>query len=86
MNRGCDDVIFEARVRRHDMKLLSEYYIDHIPGYVRLYVESFNVFPSYGIVKCLIMFVDDIGDELSTTTAHNTIGNIYSALSITQRQ
>ena len=63
MNRGCDDVIFEAIVRRHVVKLLSEYYIDNIPGYGRLDVEALNVFPEDGTVQYVIMFVDDIGDE-----------------------
>ena len=32
------------------------------------------------------MFVDDIGDESSTTTAHNPIINTDSTISIPQRQ
>ena len=32
------------------------------------------------------MFVDDIGDESSTTNAHNTIGNTYLTVSIPQIQ
>ena len=32
------------------------------------------------------MFVDDIGDESSTTTAHNTIGKIDLTVSITHSQ
>ena len=45
------------------MKLLSEYYINNIPGYGRSDVEALNVFPEDGTVQYVIMFVDDIGDE-----------------------
>ena len=62
VKRGCDDVIFEVRVIRHVVKLLSEYYINNIPGYGRLDVEALNVFPEDGTVQYLIRFVDDIGD------------------------
>ena len=86
VKRGCDDVIVEARVRRHIVKNLSEYYIDNIPGYGRLDVEAFNIFLEDGIVQDLIMFVDEIGYESSTTTAHNPIGNTDSTVSIPQRQ
>ena len=86
MKRGCDAVIVEARVCRNVVKLLPEYYMDNIPGYGRLYAEALNVFSEYGIVKYLIMFVDDIGDESSTTNEHNTIGNTYSTVSIPQIQ
>ena len=63
LKRGYDDVIVEARVRRHFLKLLSDYCIDNIPSYDRLHIEALNVFPEDGIVKYLIMFVDEIGDE-----------------------
>ena len=87
MKRGCDDVIDEAIFHRHVVKLLSEYYIDNIPRYGRLDVESLDVFPEYGIIKYLIMFIDDIGDESSTTTtALNPIGNEYPIVSILQNQ
>ena len=75
VKRGCDDVIDEAIFHRHVVKLLSEYYIDNI-----------NALSSYGIIQDFIMFVDDIGDESSTTTAHNPIGNTDSTFSIPQRQ
>ena len=38
------------------------------------------------IVQDFIMFVDDIGDESPTTTAHNPIGNIDLTVSITNHQ
>ena len=45
VKQGCDDVIVESRVSRYVVKLLSEYYIDNIPGSVRLDVEELNIFP-----------------------------------------
>ena len=80
VKRGCDDVTVEARVRHNVVKLSSEYYIDNIPGYGRLYVEALNVLIEYGIVKDLIVFVDGIGDKFST------IVNKYLTVSIPHRQ
>ena len=86
VKQGCDDVTVEARVRHNVVKLLSEYYIDNIPGYGRLYVEALNVLIEYGIVQDLIVFVDGIGDKFSTTTAKNTIVNTDLTVSIPHRQ
>ena len=82
----CDGIIVEARVRHNAVKRLSEYYIDNIPGYGRLDVEALHVLTEDGIVQDFIMFVDEIGDESPTTTAHNPIGNTDSIVSIPQRQ
>ena len=86
LKQGYSDVIFEERARHHVVKNLSEYYIDNFSGYGRLDVESLNIFPEYGIVQDLIIFVEYIGDESTTTTAQNPIGNIDSTISIPQRQ
>ena len=45
-----------------------------------------NVFPEDGIAQDLIIFVDGISDESSTTTKHNPIVNTFLTVSIIQRQ
>ena len=54
VNQGCDDVIVEARVLCHVVKLLSEYYIDNITVYVRLDIKVLNLFPEDGIVQAFL--------------------------------
>ena len=85
VKHGCNDEIIEVRVRRRIVKLLSEYYIDHIPGYGRLDEEALNALPVDGMVQDLVMYVDEFGDS-STTTAHNPVGNTDSTVLIPQRQ
>ena len=85
VKHGCNDEIIEVRVQCCIVKLLSEYYIDHIPGYDRLDEEVLSALPEDRVVQHLVMYVHEFGD-FSTTTVHNPIGNTDSTVLVPQCQ
>jgi hypothetical protein len=86
VKHGCNDEIFEAKVRRDVVKRLSEYYINHIPGYGdRLDEEALNALPENGIVHDVVLYVNEEADSSNGTT-NDPVGNQDSTVSIPLRQ